>query len=151
MRQRKSSIISYIEKRFYQYPKIKAAVFEARNDAAHAHTGGNGSGHSYVSDPTANVAIRAATPLKAVTITILKNQPEIVRRPEDWLSVVEATYKKYKGDITESVLKCRYAGENNLTTCTDLHISKNVYYCIVREANNYALACACQLGLIKVF
>ncbi|MDF2563895.1 MAG: hypothetical protein K0Q53_290 [Massilibacillus sp.] len=46
----------YIEKIFYQYEKIKQAVYEARKDSGVSKTGG--SGHAFVSDPTENMAMK---------------------------------------------------------------------------------------------
>jgi hypothetical protein len=140
-----------IERRFYQHDKIRQAVFEARNDSGAGKTGGNGSGHAFVSDPTANVAIRKVSPLHAVTIEIGKNEVETIKWPEKWLAVIEATYRRYEGGSVESLLKRRYDGETHAQTCMELCISQNVYYCILREVSQFALACACQVGLVKIF
>ncbi len=150
MRQRKSSLISYIEKRFYQYEKIKKAVWEARNDSGIGRTGGNSTGHAFVSDPTANVAVKEAMPIKSVTIKVC-NDTEIIKQPEKWLQVIEATYAHYAGKSIEKLLQQRYKGETYNHTCIDLGISPNIYYCMIREANQFSLACACQAGLVKVF
>jgi hypothetical protein len=53
----------YIEKIFYQYEKIKQAVYETRKDSGVCKTGGGG--HALVSDPTANVALKEITLLLA--------------------------------------------------------------------------------------
>ncbi len=151
MRQRKSSLISYIEKRFYQYEKIKKAVWEARNDSGVGRTGGNSTGHAFVSDPTANVAIKEVMPIKTVTIKIGKYDTETIKQPEKWLQVIETTYKHYAGKTIEKLLQQRYKGETYQHTCIDLGISPNIYYCMIREANQFSLACACQAGLVKVF
>lgn len=148
---RKGGLTAYIEKRFYQYEKIKLAVWEARHDSGANKTGGNGSGHAFVSDPTANAAMRESMPLYAVTIEIGKNEVETVKQPEKWLKVIEATYKRYKGGPIEQLLKRRYAGESHTQICMELCISQNVYYCMLREVSRFSLACACQEGLVRVF
>ena len=148
---RKGGLTAYIEKRFYQYEKIKRAVWEARHDSGANKTGGNGSGHAFISDPTANAAMRESMPLYAVTIEIGKNEVETVKQPEKWLRVIEATYGNYEGGIVGDLLKYRYNGETYQQTCMDLHISSSTYYQMITEAQQYALACACQVGLVKVF
>ncbi|WP_196606610.1 hypothetical protein [Pectinatus frisingensis] len=150
MRQRKSSLISYIEKRFYQYEKIKKAVWEARNDSGIGRTGGNSTGHAFVSDPTANVAVKEVMPIKSVTIKVC-NDTETIKQPEKWLQVIEATYNHYSEGIVVDLLKCRYSNEPYQQTCMNLHISTSLYYQMLIEARQYALACACQVGLVKVF
>lgn len=151
MRQRKSSLISYIEKRFYQYEKIKKAVWEARNDSGINKTGGNSSGHAFVSDPTANVAIKTATPLKSIVIETGKYTTEVIKNPEKWIAIIEATYDHYSGGIVIDLLKYRYSNEPYQQTCIKLHISSSTYYQMITEAQQYAIACACQAGLVKVF
>jgi hypothetical protein len=91
----------YIEKIFYNYDKIKQAVYEARNDYHTFKTGGNGSGHAFVSDPTSIAAIREAMELHRVVIYMGKHQDTmIVVHPEKWLKVVDYTYEHFKGKIT---------------------------------------------------
>jgi len=140
-----------IERRFFQEDKIRQAVFEVRNDSGAGKTGGNGSGHAFVSDPTASAAIREISPLRAVEIEAGKNETETIKWPEKWLAVIEATYRHYEGGIMEELLKYRYAGETYQWTCSKLHISNSTYYQMITEVQQFALACACQIGLVKVF
>ncbi|WP_110953056.1 hypothetical protein [Anaerosinus massiliensis] len=150
-RTKKGGLTAYIEKRFYQYEKIKKAVFEARKDPAACKTGGNGSGHAFVSDPTANVAMKEVMPLPSVIIEVAKNETEVIKQPEKWLKIVEQTYLYYKNGIVYDMLKSRYSGEHYQKTCRELHISSSTYYQMITEAQHYALACACQVGLVRVF
>lgn len=150
-RSKKGGLISYIEKRFYQYEKIKQAVYEARNDSGCIHTNGNDGGRSLISNPTANIALKDIMPLKSVVINVGKNEVETIKQPEKWMKIVEATYKKYENGIIYDILKFRYNGETYQKTCMELHISSSTYYQMITEAQHYALACACQLGLVKVF
>jgi hypothetical protein len=140
-----------IERRFYQYEKIKKAVWEAKNDSGAGKTGGNGSGHAFVSDPTANAALQNVMPIYSVEIEIGKNDIEKVRDPEKWLAVIAATYRRYEGGIIENLLKYRYKGEPYQQICMNLHISSSTYYQMITEAQQFALACACQVGLVKIF
>lgn len=140
-----------IERRFFQEDKIRRAVFEARHDSGGGKTGGGGSGHAFVSDPTASAAMREVSPLRAIEIETGKNETETIKWPEKWLAVIEATYRHYSGGVVEQLLKRRYAGENHVQTCMELCISQNVYYCMLREAGQFTLACACQVGLVRVF
>lgn len=138
-----------IERRFFQKEKIERAVWEAKNDSGSVKTGGGG--HAFVSDPTANKALRNVVPLKSVDIEVGKNEVETIRDPEKWLQVIHATYRHYEGGIVESLLKYRYAGETYQKTCMNLHISSTTYYQMITEVQQFALACACQVGLVRVF
>jgi hypothetical protein len=140
-----------IERRFFQYEKIKQAVWEARNDSGANKTGGNGSGHAFVSDPTANAAMRVVSLLPAVEIEVGKNETETIKWPEKWLAVIEATYRRYEGGVAKKILHDRYKGETQVKTCMENFISKATYYFILKEIENYAMMCACQAGLVKVF
>lgn len=140
-----------IERRFFQYEKIKKAVWEARNDKGTVNTGGNGRGQVFVSDPTANAAINAAMPIPCVIIEVGENDIEKVRDPEKWLNVIAATYRRYEEGVAADVLRDRYRGEPQVKTCMDNYISKATYYFILREIENYAMMCACQIGLVRVF
>lgn len=142
----------YIEKIFYSYDKIKRAVEEVKSDPASNRTGGNNSGHAWVSDPTANVAIRAATPIAVIVIETRKGmESDRIREPEKWLRVVEATYEYFSGRMTADVIRRRFSGESYGDTCDMLHISKNIYYLHCEEALHYASLCAVGLGLMSPF
>lgn len=140
-----------IERRFFQEDKIRRAVFEARYDSGGGKTGGGGSGHAFVSDPTASAAMREVSPLRAIEIELGKNETETIKWPEKWLAVIEATYRRYEGGIIEQLLKYRYAGEPYQKTCMELHISSSTYYQMITEVQQFALACACQVGVVRVF
>ncbi len=140
-----------IERRFFQEDKIRRAVFEARHDNGGGKTGGGGSGHAFVSDPTASAAMREVSPLRAVEIEVGKNESETVKWPEKWLAVIEATYRRYSDGVAAGILRDRYRGETQVKTCMENYISKATYYFILREIENYAMMCACQMGLVRVF
>jgi hypothetical protein len=142
----------YIEKIFYNYGKIKQAVYEARNDPGTVKTGGNGSGHAFVSDPTSIAALKHAMELRKVAIDMGKNQDSLViSNPEKWLKVVGYTYDYFKGKTTANVLRARFSGESYGETCNRLNISRNIYYCYLQEGMHYAQLCAVGLQLMAPF
>jgi hypothetical protein len=128
---------------FYRENQIRRAVKEARNDHG-GHTGGS-CGHAYVSDPTASQGIRMAEEIPSV---VLDDGSEI-RRPERWLAVIEATYSKQE-ELNRKALRMRYNGEHWRTICDACHMSHDVYYTVLRESQQFAIAAACQQDLIKV-
>lgn len=142
----------YIEKIFYNYDKIRQAVYETRNDSGSIKTGGNSSGHAFVSDPTALAALRNSMELRKVVIDMGKNQDSLViSNPEKWLKVVGYTYAYFKGKTTVDVLQARFSGESYGETCSNLNISRNIYYCYLQEGMHYAQLCAVGLQLMAPF
>lgn len=129
---------------FYREKEIRRAVKNARLESVGGHTGGS-SGHALVSDPTAVQGIKAATELKSVTLY----DGTVIRHPEKWLKVIDGTHK-HLYDLEQKVIKRKYGNETYKKTCIDLQISTNTYYVIVNKARGFAVAAACQLGLIKV-
>lgn len=150
-----------VEKMFWNYEKIKRAVEDARMElgfySSGGKTGGAPTNHSFVSDPTAILAMRHSAPIKQVTIDGGKATEETVKRPEDWLFVVEQTYRRFldlhheAGDVTYPVLIDRFRNEPWPTTCARLEITKDKYYSARDVGIRYARECAIQLGLLKVF
>ena len=116
----------------------------ARLESAGGHTGGS-SGHALVSDPTAVQGIKAATELKSVTLY----DGVVVHYPEKWLNVIDATYARLD-DWQRRAVRMRYQGEKYTEVGAKLHISKSTYYAMVNEAQTFAIAAACQLGLVRV-
>lgn len=133
-----------IESMFYRQKAIEKAIYYARMDTGKGHTGGTG-GHSYVSDPTAIQGIKAATELPSVTL----NDGNIVHSPEAWIRVIRASYRQ--GDDTQrKALKMRYEGYRRDVICDELSIAKPTYHFLINNAHQFAIAAACQEGLIKV-
>lgn len=150
-----------VEKMFWNYKKIKRAVDDARLELGYYSSGGKTGGaptnHSFVSDPTATLALRHAAAIKQVTIDVGKASEEVIKRPEDWIFVVEHTYQHFKefdaatGDVVSCVLTQRFDNEPYPKTCVRLEITKDKYYNARDIGIRYARECAIQLGLIKVF
>ena len=127
--------------------QIAEAVTEAKL-APRGHTGGAPSGHSFVSDPTAAQAIRNADEVSLVEI----DGGGRVEWPERWLKVVSAVRNWCGNDsIRGEIFKRRYAGESYIMTCDALHIVQQTYSVFLRDIRDYAIKCACQMQLIKVF
>lgn len=145
-----------IEKMFWYYNKIKQAVNEIHAEIGY-YQGGKGdtassSTHSFISDPTANMAIKHSAKVEKVIINSGNINEDVISRPEDWLFVIEQTYRRFPDTgIVGKVLRKRFTNEPWPTTCIDLNISKDKYYASRDTGIRYARECAIQIGLIKVF
>ena len=105
------------------------------------------SGGSAISKPTEAMAIRLADELSEVSVD---GRP--IERPERWLKVISAVREWCGQDtIRKEIFRRRYSGEGYIKTCYALHIAQATYSVILFEIRNYALQCACQMQLIKVF
>ena len=141
--------LQYIEHKFYNYKKIKAAVAEARaeQDAKGGTTGG-GNGHSRVSDPTAAVAIKHATPLACVTIKdgIFDRK---IYQPEKWLEIMDYTFDMYGDRLEAAMAKRRYwAQESPDFTVDNMGICKGTYYVWRGDLLSQAAYFAASAGLL---
>ena len=144
-----SANIDKIESIFRREKEIREAVLEAKIGTG-GHTGGAPSGHSYISDPTPAAALRRAAELSCVT---LSPSQEKIFKPEAWLAVVDAVRAWCGHDtIKEEIFKRRYTkGERSNETCMEINIEVPTYYVILREIRNFALACAAQEQVVRVF
>ena len=146
-RQARDANVRRIEFMIRNERKIKEAVEEAKL-CPRGHTGGAPSGHSYVSDPTAAQAIRQADELSFVEI----DGGGKIQWPERWLSVIAAVREWCGRDtIRAEIFKRRYKGESYLATCVDLMVTQHTYHDLLQEIRQFAIQCACQCQLIKVF
>lgn len=127
--------------------KIREAVEEARM-CKRGRTGGATSGHCYIPDPTAGEAIRHAEELSFVDL----EGGGRVEWPERWLRVIEAVKAWCEPDgVRREILRRRYAGENYLATCSATHISERLYHFVLKDIRSYALQCAAQMQVVKIF
>lgn len=127
--------------------KIRDAVEEARANKG-GHTGGTPTGHTRISDPTAGEAIRNVEELSFVEI----EGGGRVEWPERWLSVIDAVRAWCESDgVRREILKRRYGGESYVVTCREVHISSRVYHDVLYKIRVYAVQCAAQMQVIKVF
>ena len=127
--------------------KIRDAVEETRASKK-GRTGRTPTGHAYISDPTAGEAIRNAEELHFVEI----EGGGRVEWPERWLRVIDAVRAWCEPDaIRVEILRRRYSGESYIITCTAIHISERRYHDILFQLRSYALQCAAQMQVVKVF
>lgn len=122
---------------------IERAVKEARMQSG-GHSGGS-SGHAYISDPTAQQAVRLATELQAVTL----DNGLVVRLPERWLKIVQHLYRECPA--TESrAMRYYYSGHNAIETGVYCAMDESTVYRIRQEFRHMATELACQCGLVRV-
>ena len=146
-----------VEKMFYYYTRIKKAVNEIRAEQGYyqggGKTGGGGSSHAFISDPTATIAIKHIQPIRKVIINADKPTEEVITTPEKWITVVEQTFSCFEEEeLVADVLKRRFFDNEPMAkTCIDLEISCDKYYRLRDTGIEYARECAIQIGLIKVF
>lgn len=131
---------------FYHEKKIREAVTEAR--LGEHKTAFSIARENFLSDPTAQRAIKNLTPLKVVKLfdgTIIKN-------PESWLEVIDKTYKycQKQNDCRYEVARRRYSNEDYRKTCIDLNISNTTRRRLLEMVQMYATLLAVQAGLIRV-
>jgi hypothetical protein len=147
----------FVEKIFWCYNQIVRAVEEIRAEQSYykasAPTGGAGTNHAFISDPTSQLAIQHAEKIRRVIINPGSSWESSIDYPEDWIVVVHETLKHFQSDELEHiVLLHRYIKDEPMaTTCIDLEITKERYYDARDAGINFARECAIQLGLIKVF
>jgi len=138
--------------------QIEAAVLEAKMGAGGAgHTGGMGSGHCRVSDPTAIKAIRLLSPVTAVDVPFGPfiagaRERQHLRHPEKWLAVASAVEQRFLtgSDKAADFYRSRYRDRDLWKrTCTELHITHGVYYSLRKEVIQYAALYAVKYGLVE--
>lgn len=128
----------------YNINEIARLVAEAREEPAGNHTGGS-AGHSYVSDPTANMAIRAADELTAVKLS----DGFVVKRPETWLEVVRQVYAGCP-ERERGVVQAYFGGQKSWSIEEQYHVSEATVYFYRGEVLANLVAAACQAGLVYV-
>lgn len=133
--------------------KIREAVEEARASKK-SRTGRTPTGHAYIPDPTAGEAIRNAEELHFVEI----EGGGRIEWPERWLRVIDAVRAWCEPiPIRREILRRRYSGEGWVKTCAEIktaegrHLSESKYHRIVMGICNYAVKCAAQMQVVKIF
>lgn len=146
-RKRKDSMQNVVEGYFRREIDICTAVRKQRQDNQ-SSARGEASPHprGVISDPTAMAAIRNLTEIQSITLS----DGTVILHPERWLQVIRATYDN-QDKLGKKVLKMRFwYGWTYAKTHMTLHISQAHYYVIMDRAMGFAVAAACQLGLVKV-
>lgn len=139
------------------FTAIRIAVNEQRLESCGngGHTGGNGTGHMRVSDPTAIQAIRAISALPYVEIPfgpIVAGRRETweLKRPEKWLSVVEAVSDYYlHNERMKAFYESRYINNDDWhRTCKKLNLTRASYYAMRADVLHMAELYAVQYGVL---
>lgn len=102
-------IFRTIEKHLYNQQKIERAVIEARAEQLgnHGPKIGGGGAHAFISDPTAQTAIKLAMPIRAVVVPTMGT----VLYPEEWVLIINNAYES-QGEKKKEILKRRYYYHN---------------------------------------
>ncbi|WP_432748671.1 hypothetical protein [Pectinatus frisingensis] len=147
---RDSAIYNYIKRIFNRYDDIKKAIWEARNDS-YIPFGFEG-GHAHVSDTTANKAISAVMPIKAVFINNDKEMYKVFH-PEDWITVYESTCNYYAyNKLLSDFIHMRYREHaNDIKISVKLNISKTTQHEYHKKIMAHAALIAVQMNLIKIY
>ena len=125
---------------FYNVPRIKKAVEEARQDRGNKTFNGPG-----VADPTAAVVLNNLSPLRYV---VLGNGR--LEYPERWLKLVDLVYC-HVNDIGRECLDGKYIkGETNKQTYERINIEQSTHSRAWKEIKHIQELYAVQLGLIRV-
>ena len=115
---------------------LYAAVREERRKKRYAPAGGK--------NPTAQQALQ--------NMDRLSYEGRYKTELEDWARVVDEVRKLLSGTTAERVyIRKFFRRQGYHRICRELFISKNTYYEAVRQIRAVALACACQMGLMRVF
>lgn len=131
---------------FKHYADIKQAVYEKRMDPGTVKQGGGG--HSFISDPTAQKAIRNTAELDAVTITFGVQDSQVIRRPESWLKVVERTRTYYGNNLQGKMITLAFEKNANWREiCKTLNLRRGLYYTLMNDVVSFATGVALSLGL----
>jgi len=131
---------------FKHYNDIKKAIYEKRMDPGTQKQGEGG--HSFISDPTAQKAMRNADELDTVTVNYGVRDSQVVRRPESWLKVVERTRLYYGSNIQGRMIAMTY--DENVSwreVCKELKMRRATYYTLMNDVVNLATGVALGLGL----
>jgi hypothetical protein len=95
-------------------------------------------------NPTERTAIRNAD--------LLEVDGKYKAELENWARVESEVRSSIRGSLAEQIYIRKYLKRHGYhKICRELYISKNTYYETLRHIRSYALACACQMGLMRVF
>lgn len=139
---------------FYQEDAIRRAIFEKRNDGCIQKTGGNGTGHSRVSDPTAQKALQHIEALGTVVVEYGaaiggRRSTRMLRNPEKWLKVIDYTKKYYEGRLQGDLYRLKYKESvGRSEVCRRLGISMSYYKAMLSDIIRFGEGVAAGLGLL---
>lgn len=137
------AVYHYVDKMFYSRDAIKKAVEEARFDSGGAKSGG--SGHAFISDPTAKKALKNISGIPSVSLP----EGDVVNQPEEWLHILEHVYNSCN-DLERKLVDLKYRQQAHyIRICEALKIEQNTYYYLLKDIKAYAVELACQKGLVR--
>ena len=148
-RESRDANVRKIEYMIRHEKEIAEAVAEARLSPS-SNSGGEHTRLSYVPDPTAAQAIRNAEEVIRVSV-----EGRMVEWPERWLKVINAV-RSWCGEdsIRGEIFRRRYGGfrkESRFMTMGALHIAERTYYSVLDDIRAYAIQCAAQAQVVRVF
>ncbi len=134
--------------------EIRQAIIEKRaDDDAEEETSGGGGNR--ISDPTAQRAIRNVSSVNWVKVEYGaafggRRDAYKLRRPEEWLAVIEEVHRHYAGTKTAEIMDLKYRkGMQREEICKVAGISVIAYAQRLAGMLGYALGLATAKGLIK--
>lgn len=139
-----------VERHFLQRKRIQSMVddIKAERVARKGFTGGGG--HAFVSDPTAIVAIKNATPIRSIKLDMGVYEMTVFH-PEAWLAVIAETYRLYDGQLAGKAMRERYEGDKSPDVIWGLMgINKPCYYRWREEFLTDATILATKKKLIEI-
>lgn len=141
-------IFRTIEKHLYNQQKIERAVIEARAEQIgnHGPNLGGGGGHGFISDHTAQTAIKLAMPIRTVMVPTMGT----VIYPEEWVLIINNAYEA-QGEKRKEILKKRYYYHNSSAIHLGIEYdmsTKSVYNLCTNFVVDVALRLASE-GIIK--
>lgn len=140
----RKSAYKLVGKILYNERNIELAIKEARMRTT-GHTGGAAGGHAYVSDPTAQTAVRLVSALKSVTL----DDGWVVRQPERWMRVVKCAYASCY-PYEAKAMRYYYGGHSAVSTGERFGMDESTVYRIRNEFLHLATELACQIDLVRV-
>lgn len=139
---------------FFHEDAIRQAIFEKRNDGCIPKTGGNGTGHSKISDPTAQKALQRVEALGTVVVEYGvsingRRSTMTLRNPEKWLRVIDYTKKYYSGRLQGELYRLKYRESvGRSEVCRRLGISISYYKTMLSDIIRFGEGAAAGLGLL---
>lgn len=127
------------------YRAIEQILKEVKGLQRGGSTGGAGSGHAFVSDPTALAAIKHTEPITSITLF----DGYVVRQPEKWLQVIKYLYFVFP-KMEGKAVKYFYDGHTAIETSVKFETSERNFYYIREDFRQACVELACQYGLVQV-
>lgn len=118
-------------------------------------TGGGSSGHSFVSDPTAQKAIKNLSSVGTVVVeygakVAGKGNVKTLHHPEKWLRIVDETWKYYNSGQIHTIMVKRYKkGWDMQHIANTLGISFQRCYVLLNDVHRFVISSAKGYGIYQ--